>query len=43
MPVLWIWLCVSLLDLIKCGIGFAMVKKGIWIRDLTVYGQEERG
>ena len=43
MPVLWIWLCVSLLDLIKCGIGFVMVKKGIWIRDLTVYGQEERG
>ncbi len=31
MPILWIYLCVQLLDLTKCIIGFILIKKGIWV------------
>ncbi len=35
MPIVPVYICCQLVDLIKCAIGFAMVKKGIWINDLT--------
>ena len=35
MHVLWIFICVNLADLIKCVVGYIMVKKNIWINNLT--------
>ncbi|MCR5775113.1 MAG: MATE family efflux transporter [Lachnospiraceae bacterium] len=37
LTILPLFTCVQLLELIKCGIGFALVNKGIWINDLTKY------
>lgn len=31
MPILGIYLCVQLLDLSKCIIGFILIKKGVWV------------
>ncbi len=37
--VLPIFSIIQLLELIKCAVGFIMVKKGIWINDLTQYAE----
>ena len=37
-PILHMFLIVQLLGLIKCAVGFILVKKGIWIQDITEYG-----
>ena len=34
MPILTIYLCVQLLDLTKCIVGYILIKKGIWINRL---------
>lgn len=34
MPILTIYLCVQLLDLTKCIVGYVLIKKGIWINRL---------
>ena len=34
-PVVKLYLCMQSLDLIKCGIGFALVKKGVWVQNLV--------
>ena len=38
-PILQLYLCVMLAESLKCVIGFFMVRKGIWINDLTQYGK----
>ena len=35
LPFLAVYTIVCLLDLIKCAIGFVMVRKGIWVNNLT--------
>ena len=35
LPFLTVFICVNLFDLIKCAIGLIMVKKGIWVNNLT--------
>ena len=35
MPVLMMFFCVQMIDLIKCTIGFILVKKGIWLQNLV--------
>lgn len=35
--ILWLYLTVQLLELIKCVVGYAMMKKGVWLQDLTGY------
>jgi Na+-driven multidrug efflux pump len=35
LPVVMIYLCVQLTDLIKCVIGFILVKKGVWVQNLV--------
>ncbi len=35
LPILLLYLCVQLLDLIKCAIGFVLVKKGVWIQNVV--------
>lgn len=35
LPILTLYLCVQLIDLIKCGIGFVLVKKGVWIQNVV--------
>ena len=37
MPILPLYLTVQLAELIKCGIGFFLVRKGVWINDITDY------
>lgn len=37
MPILPLYLTIQLMGLIKCGVGFFLVRKGIWINDLTKY------
>lgn len=37
-PILQLFLIVQLLGLIKCLVGFILVRKGIWIQDITEYG-----
>lgn len=32
LPIVPLYLCCQLLDLIKCAIGFVLVKKGVWIQ-----------
>lgn len=34
MPILTIYLCVQLLDLTKCIVGYILIKKGVWINRL---------
>ena len=33
--VLVIYACVQLADLIKCVIGFVLVKKGVWLQNIV--------
>ncbi|MBO4652878.1 MAG: MATE family efflux transporter [Lachnospiraceae bacterium] len=35
LPVVTLYLCMQSLDLIKCTIGFILVKKGIWVQNLV--------
>ncbi len=35
-PVLPLYLCVQMLDVIKCIIGFILVKKGVWLNNIVV-------
>jgi Na+-driven multidrug efflux pump len=35
LPVLMIYLAVQAIDLIKCIIGFILVKKGVWLQNLV--------
>lgn len=35
MPIVPMFLCVQLLDVIKCIIGFILVKKGVWINNIV--------
>ncbi|MBQ1849761.1 MAG: MATE family efflux transporter [Lachnospiraceae bacterium] len=35
LPVLTLYLAVQLLDLIKCAIGFVLVKKGVWLQNIV--------
>ena len=34
MPIIPLYLCCSFIDLIKCVVGFIMVKKGIWVNNI---------
>ncbi len=34
-PMLYLYLCCQLLDLIKCTVGFILVKKGVWINNIV--------
>ena len=36
MPIMYLYLCCQLLDIIKCSIGFVLVKKGVWIENIVV-------
>ena len=38
MPIMPLYLSVQLIELIKCAIGFVLIKKGIWINNITNYG-----
>ncbi|MBP5159486.1 MAG: MATE family efflux transporter [Lachnospiraceae bacterium] len=35
MPIVWLFLCVQLTDLIKCVVGWILVKKGIWLNNIV--------
>ena len=35
MPIVPLYLCCQLVDIIKCIIGFILVKKGVWINNLV--------
>ena len=35
LPIVPLYLSVQLLDLIKCAIGFILVKKGVWLNNIT--------
>ncbi|MBR6020503.1 MAG: MATE family efflux transporter [Lachnospiraceae bacterium] len=35
LPVVELYLCMQSLDLIKCTIGFVLVKKGVWVQNLV--------
>ena len=36
-PILYLYLCVQLTEVVKCTVGGILVKKGIWINDITQY------
>ena len=36
-PITEMYLAVQLLDLVKCVIGYVLVKKGVWINNITTY------
>ena len=38
-PVLLLYLCVQLIDLIKVAIGFVLVKKGVWLQNIVAHEQ----
>lgn len=40
LPILTLYLCVQLIDLIKCVIGFVLVKKGVWLHNIVAREQE---
>ena len=35
MPVVMVYFCVCSLELIKSTIGFILVKKGVWVRNIV--------
>ncbi len=41
MPIVWLYLICQLVDIIKCIIGFVLVKKGVWINNLI--GEKAEG
>ena len=36
MGIVWIYLICQLTDLIKCAIGFVLVRKGVWIQNMAL-------
>ena len=36
LPILVLFLGVQLIDLIKCAIGYILVKKGVWLHNMVV-------
>ena len=34
-PIIWMYLTVQCLDLIKCVVGFILVKKGVWLQKMV--------
>ena len=41
MPIVPLYFCVQALEIIKCIMGYIMVEKGIWIRNIVASGGEE--
>ena len=41
LPVVAIYCCVTAADFIKCVIGFILVKKGVWVNNLTMSAETE--
>lgn len=39
LPILMLYLCVQMIDLIKCVIGFILVKKGVWLHNIVAQEQ----
>ena len=37
MPIVPLYLCVNLVNIIKCILGFILVKKGVWINNIVSY------
>lgn len=37
-----LYLCIQLLDIIKCVIGFILVKKGVWMHNIVTVDEEKR-
>lgn len=35
LPIVWVYLIVTLLDLIKCAVGFVLIRKRVWLRNLV--------
>ncbi len=35
LPIVPLYLCCQLIDLIKCAIGFILVKKGVWLHNIV--------
>ena len=35
MPMVFLYLCCQLIDIIKCTIGFILVKKGVWLNNIV--------
>ena len=40
-PVLTLYLSVQMIDLIKCAIGFVLVKKGVWLQNIVAHEGEQ--
>lgn len=34
-PIVWVYLCCQMIETIKCFIGYALVKKGIWLQNIV--------
>lgn len=41
MPIIPLFLCVQLIDIIKCIIGFILVKKGVWLQNIVATEKTE--
>ena len=39
MPITPLYLCCNLIDLIKCTVGFVLVKKGVWLENIVGQGK----
>lgn len=35
MNIVYVYLCCQLIDLVKCAIGFVLVKKGVWVHNIV--------
>ena len=35
MPIVWMFLCISMLDAVKSVIGFVLVKRGKWLNTIV--------
>lgn len=35
MPIIPLYLCVQLLEIIKCGIGFVLLKQDVWVQNVV--------
>jgi len=42
LPIIQLYLCCQLLDIIKCVIGFILVKKGVWLQNIVVSAEREK-
>jgi Na+-driven multidrug efflux pump len=34
-PIVWLFLCCESLDLVKCTVGFFMIRSGVWIQNIV--------